>query len=1051
MVGQPAHNPGFEEETITTDLHFQLTGENPFPGLRPFTIDECHLFFGREGQSDEILLKLAQNRFVSVMGYSGSGKSSLMYCGLVPVLLGGFVTQTGPNWQVSNFRPGTSPIQNLVQAVVNALIKNNRIREEDKPIHESIINAVLRSSNKGLVEVAQYLQTEKDENIFFLVDQFEELFRYRDAEDPIEAFNEGQQYVNLILNAVSQDKVPVYVAITMRSDFIGSCSVFPALTQLINFSNYLVPQMTRDQKRLAIEGPVAVAGGKIAPRLIKRILSDVSTDQDQLPIIQHAMMRTWDYWLHNHEAGEPLDIRHYNAIGKVSQALSQHANEAFEELSARDKEIAEVLFKSITERRQDTKGNRRPVKVSTVAELVEVEEADVIRVADHFRKSGRSFLMPPSTLPLKGESTIELSHESLMRIWNRLSNWVNEEFESSQMYKRISDAAAMYQVGKTGLWRPPDLQLALNWQKKQKPTRAWAQRYDEAFERAIVFLDSSRITYDAELKNQELQQRKQLRRARVTAIILGTATLVSLLFLVFAYTQRLESSKNLEKAIVQQKNAERSAVAAKLAQKRAIEKEKQATLANEKAQNALNQLTKAIADLRAAVFSEEKAKIIAQQSLAEAQRERDTANVQRTKALTATNIANEKTEIANNLLMLAKARAMAGVSIQMEDNNALAALLAKQAYIFNNRHFGKKYDPFIHSALYTALTKIDGNSYNAIAVPGPARNRINSVSLSKKSNSFYIAAADGRIYKGNLDNQSLEPSGIQNSYPNKSVSLSSSEKYIVVSSDSSYVQVYETDKLTKKPSLIKLAGLVYDVESIPNQDVFIVATSTGIWKLDPRTAKANQLATTRDAIRNLLVNTTGSFVIGGTWKGSIYKIDLATSNVSLFIQEPNSKILSLELHPSDTLFAYGFEEAGTNNRGLVKLISLNTKKVVRQFTGHKAGVYDIEFSPDGELMASAGSDKRLQLWVLWSPEDLPIVMDNNNGFVWDIAFAKGSDYLIATSNESQVRFWPTDPAILQNEICNKLNRNMNRYEWETYVGKDVKHEITCIGLLVEDF
>ena len=86
--------------------------------------------------------------------------------------------------------------------------------------------------------------------------------------------------------------------------------------------------------------------------------------------------------------------------------------------------------------------------------------------------------------------------------------------------------------------------------------------------------------------------------------------------------------------------------------------------------------------------------------------------------------------------MLAKARAMAGVSIQMEDNNALAALLAKQAYIFNNRHFGKKYDPFIHSALYTALTKIDGNSYNAIAVPGPARNRINSVSLSKKSNSF---------------------------------------------------------------------------------------------------------------------------------------------------------------------------------------------------------------------------------------------------------------------------------------------------------------------------
>jgi hypothetical protein len=78
-------------------------------------------------------------------------------------------------------------------------------------------------------------------------------------------------------------------------------------------------------------------------------------------------------------------------------------------------------------------------------------------------------------------------------------------------------------------------------------------------------------------------------------------------------------------------------------------------------------------------------------------------------------------------------------------------------------------------------------------------------------------------------------------------------------------------------------------------------------------------------------------------------------------------------------------------------------------------------------------------------------MDNNNGYVWDIAFARGSDYLLATSNESQVRFWPTDPAILQAEICSKLQRNMTRYEWETYVGKDVKQEITCIGLLVEGY
>src|SRR5436190_7193240 len=288
--------------------------------------------------------------------------------------------------------------------------------------------------------------------------------------------------------------------------------------------------MTQEQKKLAIEGPVSVAGGIITSRLTKKLLSDIGDNQDQLPILQHALMRTWDYWVANREPGEPMDIRHYNAIGKISQALSLHANEAYDELTAGEKEIAEILFKSLTEKNQENQGLRRAAKVKVVSELAGVSEEEVIRVVECFRRIGRSFLMPGSQVVLTGASTIELSHESLMRIWTRLSNWVDEEFESAQLYKRISNAAALYQTGKAGLWRPPDLQLALNWQKKQKPTRTWAQRYDVAFERAIVFLDTSRITYEAELKNQEMLQRRMLRRARVTSIILVVFLVIALAF-----------------------------------------------------------------------------------------------------------------------------------------------------------------------------------------------------------------------------------------------------------------------------------------------------------------------------------------------------------------------------------------------------------------------------------------------------------------------------------------------------------------------------------------
>jgi len=91
---------------------------NPFPGLRPFKVEESHLFFGREGQSEEILTKLSDQRFVAVIGASGSGKSSLIYCGLVPVLYGGFIGDKNSTWKIITTRPGNSPIENLSSAII---------------------------------------------------------------------------------------------------------------------------------------------------------------------------------------------------------------------------------------------------------------------------------------------------------------------------------------------------------------------------------------------------------------------------------------------------------------------------------------------------------------------------------------------------------------------------------------------------------------------------------------------------------------------------------------------------------------------------------------------------------------------------------------------------------------------------------------------------------------------------------------------------------------------------------------------------------------------
>src|SRR5690606_15228468 len=106
MQNQPLHSHEEPDHKGDAPVDVPLSVANPFPGLRPFSIDDTHLFFGREHQIDDILLKISKNRFITIMGYSGSGKSSLMFCGLVPILYGGFVTQSGPNWNVISTRPG---------------------------------------------------------------------------------------------------------------------------------------------------------------------------------------------------------------------------------------------------------------------------------------------------------------------------------------------------------------------------------------------------------------------------------------------------------------------------------------------------------------------------------------------------------------------------------------------------------------------------------------------------------------------------------------------------------------------------------------------------------------------------------------------------------------------------------------------------------------------------------------------------------------------------------------------------------------------------------
>lgn len=97
---------------------------NPFPGLRAFEEDEDYLFFGREKQIDELLKKLRTSHFIAVVGTSGSGKSSLVKCGLLPALHSGYMTKAGSSWKVALLRPGDDPLGNLARTLAKPDVIN---------------------------------------------------------------------------------------------------------------------------------------------------------------------------------------------------------------------------------------------------------------------------------------------------------------------------------------------------------------------------------------------------------------------------------------------------------------------------------------------------------------------------------------------------------------------------------------------------------------------------------------------------------------------------------------------------------------------------------------------------------------------------------------------------------------------------------------------------------------------------------------------------------------------------------------------------------------
>jgi predicted chitinase len=429
---------------------------NPFPGLRPFKAEESTLFFGRDEQIGEALDRLMRQKLLAVMGMSGCGKSSLVTAGMVPTLEMGLAGDPRQQWRIEIMRPGDGPLRELERCL-------------------GFSGGPLAQRSYALREAVK-ANLPADQNFLLVVDQFEEVFPFRERMRE-GGGTEADLFISYLLSAAQESAARIYIVLTMRSDYLGECAKFHGLPEALNDGQYLVPRMTRSQLQEAIENPLeAIVGSdgeavQFHPGLVQKLLNDCDEEPDNLPLLQHLLRRLFEQWQQQGAEGQ-ITMAMARDVGELSDALNQDAEKVFEPLSSERQRIAEVVFRRITESRRQASGATydRPVRcpqtVAHLAALTQASEAELRGAVHAFAERG--LLVQRSTDEL---DKVDLPHECLCLKWNRLKAWIEDEAQDAKTLRFLADS-----VGKSHLTGSA-LTEAVRWQEAGRLKGPWGERY----------------------------------------------------------------------------------------------------------------------------------------------------------------------------------------------------------------------------------------------------------------------------------------------------------------------------------------------------------------------------------------------------------------------------------------------------------------------------------------------------------------------------------------------------------------------------------------------